>query len=197
MKKNGFVSTALIYTFFIIFLILMVFLINSYTSVRFFSEQLKEEIKIEPKIADINVYIYVDKDNDPSTPDELVKELPGFDYSFDADNSYCTKEGSSISFGVLNESTGEEGLIISTPERDTCFAYFKKLEADVIVRMFTKENEDASEVEVKTMPNANYTMNHWECTNGATLSISGSGTNRKFAFNSTKPTECKVTFIRG
>ena len=71
------------------------------------------------------------------------------------------------------------------------------MEADVIVRMFTKENEDASEVEVKTMPNANYTMNHWECTNGATLSISGSGTNRKFAFNSTKPTECKVTFIRG
>ena len=45
MKKNGFVSTALIYTFFILFLLLMLFLLNSYSSIRFLMEQYKYDIK--------------------------------------------------------------------------------------------------------------------------------------------------------
>ena len=43
MKKNGFVATSVIYSFFIIFLLLMLFIINSYSRIRILLEDYKND----------------------------------------------------------------------------------------------------------------------------------------------------------
>lgn len=115
MKKDGFVSTALVYTFFVLFLMLMVFLINNYSSRRYLLYRQNNDIKEELyklRGADIDLYIMI--------WNNTTKE---YEYSYYAPSngtldrkSYC-KNG-----GTLNYENGE--ITINAKRRDECHAYF-------------------------------------------------------------------------
>ena len=83
MKKNGFVSTALIYTFFIIFLTLIVFLINSYADKRILLNSYKEDIKKSFVNEDKDVTMYYMVWNDETYKYEINNTMPtlGFIYN--------------------------------------------------------------------------------------------------------------------
>lgn len=51
-KKNGFISTAVVYTFFFVFMMMLLFIINKYSNTRSILNTLKREIKIEIKNSD-------------------------------------------------------------------------------------------------------------------------------------------------
>ncbi len=119
MKKNGFVSTTLIYTFFIIFLALMIFLINSYSKNRFMLNEYKDKIKdsyFTSDNLDLNLYFMVY--NEVTKEYELEYNMPKQGYVYKEDYSYC-KNGSQI---VM-----EDGKIkVKTSKKDSCYAYFEK-----------------------------------------------------------------------
>ena len=122
MKKNGFISTTLIYTFFILFLILMVFLLNNYSSTRFIvgrhEDDVEEEL-YELSSADINLYIYVWDDDDKEYKYKNFVPTRGFRENV----SYC-KNKSKIKY--------ENGEIeISAREKDFCYVYFDAVEGSV------------------------------------------------------------------
>lgn len=196
MKKNGFVSTALIYTFFIIFLILMVFLVNSYSSVRFLSEQLKEEIKIDPDVADINVFIYVYNDDPSVKKYEVSNKVPGEGYYLHADSN-C-ENGSTIKLGIIDEETDKQGLIVYANHKDKCYAYFNKLEYDVIVDIYTKDDSALNHVDsINDVDLTKYKFSSEESgciTSGSEIGFNEAG--KSFTFQTTKPTECKAVFVR-
>ena len=119
MKKNGFVSTTLIYTFFIVFLALMIFLINSYARNRSMLNEYKDKIKndySENNALDLNLYYMVY--NDRTKEYEIEYNMPKDGYVYKEDYSYC-KNGSKM---VMNEGKIE----IAVTQKDSCYAYFEK-----------------------------------------------------------------------
>lgn len=187
MKKNGFISTTLIYTFFIMFLLLMVFLLNSYSSNRFLLEQFKYDIKntfAEVSNGDIDLYIMV---YDEATGDyELEKEIPKLGYYFEPSYSHC-KNGSVMSYVNGNVS-------ISTNRKDTCYAYFRESEEDIILKIYTQESADSEKVYVKKIPDFSYKLTSKSCTNGATLNFNNE--TRKFSITASSKTECEMVFTK-
>lgn len=186
MKKNGFVSTSLIYTFFIIFLLLMIFLLNSYTSMRFLLDRYKYDIRnsfAEESMADINLHILVW--NEDTEDYELEEEVPTFGYKFQDNYSYCTN-GSVMTY-VNND------LEIAVKRKDSCYAYFKSASKDVTLKLYTKESSSDSKVQVKTMPNLNYNFESASCTNGT---ITFDEETRSFDITSTKKTVCEAIFVK-
>ena len=99
MKRNGFVSTALIYTFFIIFLTLMVYLLSSYANKRILLNSYKEDIKKSFINENIDVTLFY-----------MVWNNETLTYS---------TEGHAVSFGmrVLVEVRGREliGFVVDVP----------------------------------------------------------------------------------
>lgn len=116
MKKNGFISTALIYTFFILFLILMVFLLNNYSSTRFLVDRYRYDIEeelYELSNADINMYVFVWDATDKEY--KYISDIPASGY--EQSKSYC-KNKSNIEY-----SNGE--ITISAKQKDFCYIYFR------------------------------------------------------------------------
>ena len=187
MKKNGFVSTTVIYTFFIIFLMLMLFLLNSYTRVRFLLEEFKRDIKEDianESLADINLYIMV---WDPVTNEYKIKEsVPTIGYVYEPKFSYC-KNSSSLSYINGNIS-------VTAQRRDSCYVYFKEAEQDITLKIYTKESEDAEARLVSNIPNNVYRYSFSNCTNGATLNWNDS--TRKITISSSQKTVCEVYFTK-
>jgi len=187
MKKNGFISTTLIYSFFSLFLIMMVFLLNSYSSSRFLREQYKYEIKnsfAEASGADIDLYIMVW--NNVTQDYELKDEMPTFGYNYEPSFSYC-KNGSSIAY--LNGN-----ISVSALRKDSCYAYFTEAERDVVLKIYTKESASGDKVLVKKVPNVSYKLTNQTCTNGATLKFDEA--TRKFSIESKTKTVCEVEFTK-
>lgn len=187
MKKNGFISTSLIYTFFILFLLLMIFLLNSYSSIRFLLERYKYDIKdsfAEASLADINLFLMVWNENTQEY--EINDEIPVFGYYYEPNYSYC-KNGSTISY--VNGSVS-----ITASRRDTCYAYFRAAEKDITLRIYTKETESSNRVLVKNVPNYSYKLTNQTCTNGANLVFNEN--TRKFTIKATQKTVCEVEFTK-
>lgn len=187
-NKNGFISTSLVYTFFIIFLMLMIFLINSYSRVRFLLDEYKNDIKntfAEASSADINVHIMI---WDSKTEEyELMENLPSFGYVFQKSPvSYC-KNGASISY--VNGS-----ISVSSVGKDTCYAYFREAEKDINLKMYIKENVNSNKILVSSIPNSNYILTNKSCTNGAILNFNEE--ERRFTITSSKKTVCEVEFTK-
>lgn len=187
MKKNGFVSTSLIYTFFIVFLLLMLFLLNSYSRVRFLLEDYKYDIKdsfANASVADINVYFML---WDSVTQEyELTDNMPVFGYVYEPEFSYC-KNGSQISYTNGNIS-------VTASRRDSCYIYFKEIEKDIVLNIYKKDSADGKKVLVNNVPSVNYNFTDYSCTNGATLTFDQ--TTRKFKITSANKTVCDVEFTR-
>ena len=119
MKKNGFVSTTLIYTFFVIFLALMIFLVNSYSKNRFMLNEYKDKIKndfAENNDLDINLYFMVY--NEKTKEYEIEYNMPKEGYIYKDEYSYC-KNGSVM---VKKENQIE----VRANKKDSCYAYFEK-----------------------------------------------------------------------
>ena len=117
MRKNGFVSTALIYTFFIVFLVLMVFLLNNYSSTKNMTDRYRYDIEeelYELSNADINLYTYVWDGTDKEY--KYVDYIPT-DKTYETNVSYC-KNHSNIEF-----IDGE--IKISAKEKEFCYVYFR------------------------------------------------------------------------
>ena len=118
MKKNGFVSTTLIYTFFIIFLALMIFLLGSYSHNRHLLSTYKSDIKLsfaERSGQDINIYFMVY--NDRTEGYDLKENAPSGDYGVVESISSCNN-GATITF--------ENGKYkISATKTDDCYIFFK------------------------------------------------------------------------
>lgn len=186
MKKNGFISTTLIYTFFILFLLLMLFLLNSYSSIRFLLERYKYEIKdsfAESSVADINLYIMV-WDN-TSGEYELQDNIPIFGYYYEPSYSYC-KNGSTISYVNGNVS-------ITAIRKDSCYAYFREADSDIVLKIYTKESANSNRVLVKNIPSSIYKLTSQNCTKGT---INFNENTRKFVIQSNEKTECEVEFTK-
>ena len=124
MKKNGFVSTTLIYTFFIIFLTLMIFLLNSYSRNRYLLSTYRYDIKksfnetnnATSSNSKLDIELYFLVWNNETAEYELVSDLPE-GYNLENEFSSC-KNGSTINY-VDNR------LKIKAKERDVCYLYFK------------------------------------------------------------------------
>lgn len=188
MKKNGFISTSLIYTFFILFLLLMLFLLNSYSRNRFLLEQYKSEIKeslFELSRADINLFVMIWNKN---THDyELRSNIPLFGYEYEEEFSYC-KNNSILEF--------RDGAIRLTAEgKDICYAYFYALTEDIVLTIYTKESADSELVEVTTVPESGYEYSETEssCTKGT---IKFNPATQDFTIKSKYQTECSAVFVR-
>lgn len=187
MKKKGFVSTSLIYTFFIIFLLLMLFLLNSYSRIRFLLEDYKYDIKDSFAMedsADINLYFYVW--NNTTQEYEIISNMPTFGFSYESEFSYC-KNGSTISYQNGNIS-------VTATRKDSCYAYFKEMDKDIILYIYTKEKTNSTRKLVKNIPGASYSLTSYNCTNGATLTFNEN--TRKFKIFSTNETVCEVEFTK-
>ena len=118
MKKNGFISTAIIYTFFTTFLLLMIFLLNNYSRVHFLLDEVKNDIKedfVVDDLRDVNLYIYIK--NSGSSNYEPVDVLPGGNYNLDSQS--CDYDKAYVSY--------ENGqLVINSGGRTTCTVYMSK-----------------------------------------------------------------------
>ena len=183
MKKNGFVSTSLIYTFFILFLLLMIFLLNSYSSKRFLLDKYKYDIKnsfSDETLADINLYFMVY--NNRTKDYELKSNLPDGIYTFDTEKSYC-KNGAAISYDGSN-------VVVEAQRKESCYAYFNPTQetmgnvpenADILINMYKESiygtiekttNGTTKKYErVKVIPGGNYEYNSdiSACENGSSL----------------------------
>ena len=118
MKKNGFVSTTLIYTFFILFLALMIFLLGSYSHNRHLLSSYRSDIKIsllERSGQDVNVYFMIY--NDVTEGYDLRKNVPNSNYAMVESISSCNN-GATIKY--------ENGKYkISAAKTDDCYLFFK------------------------------------------------------------------------
>lgn len=189
MKKNGFISTTLIYTFFIIFLILMIFLLNSYSRVRYLLGEIKTDIRnnfSKINMADINLNIFVW--NSTSGDFEISSTIPENGYLFQEDYSYC-RNGGKISF-----EAGE--IVIKSEERDFCYAYFGESTRDINLRIYTRETANAPRIYVNKVPSDDYKLNEEKthCDNGGTITFDPE--TRKFKIDSTTKVSCEAEFIR-
>ncbi len=118
MKKDGFISTALIYTFFILFLILMVFLLNNYSSTRFLVDRYRYDIEeelYELSKADINMYVFAWNATDKEY--KYISDIPASGYSYEESKSYCQNKSN------IEYSNGE--IIISAKQKEFCYIYFR------------------------------------------------------------------------
>ena len=116
MKRNGFVSTALIYTFFIIFLTLMVYLLSSYASKRTLLNSYREDIKKSFVKENKDVTLYYMVWNRETLSYELNNTIPTLGYIYNSNLSNCSN-GSIINYldGNFN---------IDNTKEDICFLYF-------------------------------------------------------------------------
>ena len=187
MKKNGFVSTSLIYTFFFIFLLLMLFLLNSYSRIRFLLEDYKYDIKesfANLSVADINVYFMV---WDNTTEEyELTKNMPSFGYIYEPEISYC-KNNSVITYNGGSVS-------ITASRKDSCYVYFTTGEKDIVLNIYTKTSADGERKLVQEVPGISYNFTGYSCTNGAELEFDDE--TRQFKITSAYKTVCDVEFTR-
>lgn len=186
MKNKGFVSTSLIYTFFIIFLLLMIFLLNSYSRVRFLLEDYKYDIKesfASLNNADINLNIMALEYS--SGEYELMDHVPTFGYIYDEEFSYC-ENGSNITYSNGNIS-------VAATKKDNCYAYFIGLEKDIVLRVYKKESETGNATLINNIPNRSYNLASASCTKGT---ITFNETTRRFLISSSEKTVCEVIFIK-
>lgn len=187
MKKNGFISTSLIYTFFIVFLLLMVLLIADYSNNRYLLQEykatLKEDFYLE-NLADFNLYIY--KYNASSKNYDLVNDVPSFGYYFNETTSYCVK-GTKISF-----TDGKFNFPID--KKDVCYAYFDQNVSDITLNIYKKETMNSDATLVYEVPDtSNYTNTSKHCTNGASIDFNEN--KGKFIVSTISPTVCDAVFV--
>ena len=189
MKKNGFIAISLIYTFFILFLVLMLYVFNSYSRNKYLLDSFKNEIKqdfFESESADINLYFYVY--NEETGSYELEKEINQSDYEFVERESFCTGED--------NEIIAEENEIkVSAKSGTICKAYFKrKPRTTNEILIYIKEGDNSSLV--SDIPDSRYTFIESEstCENGT---ISFDTEEREFVIASEEPTTCEAVFELG
>ena len=116
MKRNGFVSTALIYTFFIIFLTLMVYLLSSYANKRILLNSYKEDIKKSFINENIDVTLFYMVWNNETLTYEINNTMPTLGYIYNGDLSNCNN-GS-----IINYLDGN--FTIDNTKEDMCFLYF-------------------------------------------------------------------------
>jgi len=188
MKKNGFVSTSLIYTFFILFLLLMIFLLNSYSSTRFLLDRFKYDIKnsfADEGFADINLQFLVW--NDLTGEYELQKEIPGFGYYFEPEYSYC-KNGSNMTYSNGN-------VTVSAVRKDICYAYFRTAQKDVVLKIYTKETSNSARVLVNKVPNFSYNLTKAKCDN-SNATIKFDEERRRFIVDAKEKTVCEAEFTK-
>ena len=136
MKKNGFISTSLIYTFFLIFLTLMLLLLNSYAKNRTLLNEYKDKIKESFTVNNttnnnnnefiINVYVLENSERQLITYNEDMT----FDENYTFQEFSC-QNSSNITF---NEITRK--LEIEKDTNDKC---------DVIFIMNNSESENTYE----------------------------------------------------
>lgn len=180
-------STSLIYTFFFVFLLLMLFLLNSYSRIRFLLEDYKYDIKesfANLSVADINVYFMV---WDNTTGEyELKKDLPSFGYNYESEISYC-KNGSVITYNGGSVS-------VTASRKDSCYAYFTAGKKDIVLNIYTKTSSDSERKLVQSVPGLSYNFTGYDCTNGAELEFDDE--TRQFKITSAYKTVCDVEFTR-
>ena len=120
MKKNGFVASSLIYTFVVVFLGLMLFLLNSYYRVGNLADKYKLDIRTS--LLDMMVWNEITKEY------EKVKDVPKIGYYFESDYSYCENNSQ------LNYQNGI--ITLKSLQKDYCYAYFKKRDEDCSISPF-------------------------------------------------------------
>ncbi len=193
MKKNGFISTTLIYTFFIIFLLLMLFLLNSYSRVRYLLGEIKYDIKnnfSEITMADINLNIFIW--NSRSGDFELTKDVPVSGYLFEQTYSYC-RNGGKVDGAQVSFENGD--VVISSKGRDFCYAYFSEAARDINLKVYTKEDAKSPEVYVNKIPGINYELESTSCDKD-NKHISFNESTRKFTITSDGNETCKAVFVK-
>lgn len=118
MKNKGFISTALLYTMFIVFLVSLVFLLETYSNNRFLSGKYKENVKTDSNSSsNYDVVVHILAYNNSFSTYVEVDEIPLVSHVFDAEKSYCTNNDSSISFF-------QNKLVVQAKNKTVCYAFF-------------------------------------------------------------------------
>ena len=199
MKNNkGFISTTLIYTFFIIFLLLMVFTLGTYSKVRYLLEEYRYDIKnsfVSESKSDIELKFYVKECSDPSCDYELKSEMPTTNlYVFDR---YDCSRGS---LEYINNN-----ISITTNGKTECIAYFSRAQSDIVLEIYTKENSNDKPIYVNDIPNNLYVYQDSEtkCYDTEENEIAKENydldyddVNKKFTITYGDKIKCKAYFIR-
>lgn len=190
MKKNGFVSTTLIYAFFIIFITLMIFLLNSYSRNRYLLSTYKYDIKksfaennSKNSKSDINIYFM--SWNNYTLEYELVNDLP-LGFVLENELSSC-KNGSQIK--LINNK-----IVIEAKGKDTCYLYFKPTDSDITLLIYTKETINSPRIHVANIPGDDYKLTSSNCDNGGSITFNED--TRKFKIDSDNKTTCEVEFTK-
>lgn len=186
-KKNGFISSSLIYSFFFMFLLLMIYLLNSYSTNRSLLETYKYDIKnnfASKDLGDINLVLMVY--NSDTEEYEETEKLPGVGYLMESKYSYC-KNGSSINY--------TNGFVrVESSSTDACYIYFKKVNQDIDVDIYSKETPTSNEILRNSIPSSNYDLSSYECDNGAEITFDA--TKREFTIKGDHATNCKAVFLK-
>lgn len=209
MKKNGFVSVTIIYTFFTTFLLLLVFLLNSYARADFLTEQIKQDIKDEPKdlSADINLSVCV-RDSESSACNQ-VNEVPKG--PFELKTASCDDN---MAQNSIKYSNGRISFRASS--KVNCSVELVPKLLDININMFINnkdKNKDVSEVSMEnfvrtyTMPNRTYKYlpNLTKCTtlagtelnpNDYEITLNESTEPREFELETKGQIVCNTYFVR-
>lgn len=189
MNKKGFVSTALIYTFFILFLILMLLLLGKYSRTRFLLERYKSQIKEDMfrlNSGDINLYFMVfDEENNTWT---IEKQIPRTGYVYESGR--C-KNNSPIE---VDNNT----ITVNASGKDTCIIQFKKAQKDIELKIYAVPSDfDISDLRaleaysVKDTPSSAYSFSSCTCDlRGATCDYQ----NGLYGIQSDGITTCRAIF---
>lgn len=135
MNNKGFISTTLIYTFFILFLLLMVFLLNDYASTNFIIRNNRDDIEeelYELASADINLYVYTWDSTDGEY--KYSNNIPT--YGFRENISYCKNHS------VIEFANGE--ITVKATEKDYCYVYFDEVSGNISKPRITASDGKAS-----------------------------------------------------
>ena len=169
------------------FLLLMIFLLNSYSKNRNLLTSYKYDIKngfATKNEADINLILMAWNKN--TLEYEKVNEIPTYGYNFSQDFSYC-KGNSKISYENGN-------VIIEATNKDTCYAYFIASDSDIVLEIYQKEYLNSSKILIDSVPTADYELISSSCSNNAQISFDN--TTRKFDIKAQDKTVCEALFVK-
>lgn len=155
-KKNGFIATALIYPFYLTILLMLTFLLNSYSRVAFDLREISKDIRdeepgIEERYADVNAYIYA-RESESDTYIS-INHLPGQNYTYD--NSKCyTLDGEEDPNSTASLVNNE--IVIRAKNKTVCKLYFtkQKREADIVLNIYVNDIDTS----VDTAKDINYNL---------------------------------------
>ena len=191
IKKNGFVSSSIIYAFFIVFLLLLVYLLSNYSNIRFLLDRINYGIRngaMNQAVGDINMYIYIwDEEEETYNLKNNVSPI-----GYDIVESSCTNDA------TVGFKDGK--IVVKATKKTVCNVYFRKTKGDIILNVYTKESSKAARKIASKIPDSNYLFTSVECKDNEGNLVENvmmwNEATRQFDVKTNKRIECTAVFTK-